>query len=99
MTSKYEVIKSAGFRVQMHLDILIVLAFSQSLDYEICDNELYQNDDKFRETHSGSRKDFARWVLFVFIGKCHHWYPQNTRNSNHLNLVLRYPHWFGCLHC
>lgn len=41
---------------------------AQSLDYEICDNELYQNDTKFRESHSGSHKDFARWILFILIG-------------------------------
>lgn len=41
----------------------------ESLDYEICENELYQSDHKFREAHSAARKDFARWILFIVIGK------------------------------
>lgn len=48
---------------------MYVFVYLQSLDYEICDNELYQNDTKFRESHSGSQKDFARWILFILIGK------------------------------
>lgn len=47
----------------------------QSLDYEICDNELYQNDIKFRESHFGFHKDVARWILFILIGILMNWIP------------------------
>lgn len=53
----------------MQTNYSFYLTFSQSLDYEICDNELYQNDTKFRESNSGSHKDIARWILFILIGK------------------------------
>lgn len=63
----------------VHLEILLCTIYInfelklliQSLDYEICDNELYQNDTKFRESNSGSHKDIARWILFILIGKSH----------------------------
>lgn len=46
-----------------------IFVFLQSLDYEICDNELYQNDTKFREAQSGCYKDINRWILFILIGE------------------------------
>lgn len=64
--SKYEVIE-LNFIFLFWLFAPFCL-YLQSLDYEICDNELYQNDIKFRESHFGFHKDVARWIMFILIG-------------------------------
>lgn len=64
---KYEIVLNAINVHFFQLDDKI--SSLQSLDYEICDNELYQNDTKFRESQSGYHKDINRWILFILIGK------------------------------
>lgn len=41
----------------------------QSLDYDVCENDLWTQDQISRESSLVVRKDFARWMVFVVIGK------------------------------
>lgn len=41
----------------------------QSLDYEVCENTLFQDEQRKRLTERFSlRKDIIRWIIFIQIG-------------------------------
>ncbi|KAG4067704.1 hypothetical protein HA402_005476 [Bradysia odoriphaga] len=39
-----------------------------SLDYDICENVLYKSEQKNRDKSFTTKKDFARWMVFILIG-------------------------------
>lgn len=57
------------FRSQ--LKIPMCLSF-QSLDYDICENVLYKSEQKNRDLSFTTKKDFARWLVFILIGSLHY---------------------------
>lgn len=40
----------------------------ESLDYDVCENKLWEKDQKPKHTKLSVRKSFARWMIFLFIG-------------------------------
>lgn len=40
----------------------------ESLDYDICENVLYKSEQKNRDKSFTTKKDFARWMVFILIG-------------------------------
>lgn len=38
------------------------------MDYDVCENTLWTDDQKSRESSLVVRKDFARWIVFIIIG-------------------------------
>lgn len=41
---------------------------SQSLDYDVCENQLWEKELTRRKPRFTIRKDFARWIVSLFIG-------------------------------
>ncbi|KAJ6641311.1 H(+)/Cl(-) exchange transporter 7 [Pseudolycoriella hygida] len=42
----------------------------ESLDYDICENVLYKSEQKNRHKSFTTKKDLARWLVFILIGVC-----------------------------
>lgn len=42
--------------------------FFQSLDYDVCENELWEKEQITRKPRFSVRKDFARWVISLQVG-------------------------------
>lgn len=41
----------------------------QSLDYDVCDNVLFKEDQKYSDNaRFNIRKDILRWIIFIQIG-------------------------------
>jgi hypothetical protein len=38
------------------------------LDYDVCENKLWQDEQKSQKSGFAIRKDFARWLIFLLIG-------------------------------
>lgn len=43
---------------------------SQSLDYDPCENNLLQDEERSKGYKFVVRKNFARWFIFLLIGIC-----------------------------
>lgn len=44
--------------------------FSQSLDYDPCENHLLQDEERKKGYKFIVKKNFARWFIFLLIGIC-----------------------------
>lgn len=51
-----------------YINILTINFVLQSLDYDICENRLMQNEERTKGYKFLVKKRFARWVVFFFIG-------------------------------
>lgn len=40
----------------------------EGLDYDICENTLWEKEQMSKEPHVQIKKDFARWIVSLFIG-------------------------------
>lgn len=47
---------------------ILCLLFFQSLDYEVCENRLFQEEQKKTTSQLTIRKDISRWLIFILIG-------------------------------
>lgn len=47
---------------------LITLFHSQSLDYDVCENELWNKEQISRKPRFSDKKDFARWIISLQVG-------------------------------
>lgn len=40
----------------------------ESLDYDVCENKLWEKDQKRKESKLAVKKNFSRWIIFLLIG-------------------------------
>ncbi|KAL3877294.1 hypothetical protein ACJMK2_035024 [Sinanodonta woodiana] len=54
--------------IKIETDTFVLSGRYESLDYDICENEIYQKDEKQRITKWQIRKELARWFIMGMIG-------------------------------
>lgn len=44
------------------------LSIYESLDYDVCENTLWEKENKVKQSKLSMKKDFSRWIIFLMIG-------------------------------
>lgn len=44
------------------------LSIYESLDYDVCENTLWEKENKIKQSKLTLKKDFSRWIIFLMIG-------------------------------
>ncbi|XP_064608888.1 H(+)/Cl(-) exchange transporter 7-like [Liolophura sinensis] len=62
---------SSSSRGTDHTDnVELISAVYESLDYDVCENELYQKEERSKSTKEILYKEIGRWVVMFLIGVC-----------------------------
>ncbi|KAK3600873.1 hypothetical protein CHS0354_019220 [Potamilus streckersoni] len=60
--------ENASPDIKIETDTFVLSGRYESLDYDICENEIYQKEEKEISTKWQIRKELARWVVMAMIG-------------------------------